>query len=199
MDGPTPWRLDPVQSGGGLIMDVGCLVVDRIDWLCGPIEFVRAEAKRKERGTGVEDYVRFEGLLQQANLTVLPPTDNVYVSCEWDFASEQNLDELTIRASSGSLRMIAMIAAAPIYVLGKADKVKRVVENFNTPQHTAQAMIQAVADDLRGIRKTAFLSKGESALRTSMMLDRALEGYCGNRDDRFGESFDSQVASKVNA
>ncbi len=38
MDGPMPWRLDPAQSGGGLIMDVGCHVLDRIDWLCGPIE-----------------------------------------------------------------------------------------------------------------------------------------------------------------
>ncbi len=105
----------------------------------------------------------------------------------------QDLDELIIRGSSGSLRMIAMSAVAPVYVLDKAGKVNRVVDNFEVPEHTAQAMIQAVTDDLRGIRKPAFLSKGENALRTSMLLDRALEGYYGNRVDRFWEVFNSQA------
>ena len=31
-----PWRLIAKQSGGGLIMDKGCHVIDRIDYLFGP-------------------------------------------------------------------------------------------------------------------------------------------------------------------
>ena len=40
-----PWRLDASQSGGGLIMDVGCHVIDRIDYLCGPMENVKGFAE----------------------------------------------------------------------------------------------------------------------------------------------------------
>ena len=188
MEGPSPWRLDAAQSGGGLIMDVGCHVLDRIDWLCGPIEHVKGEAKRNRLGTGVEDYVRIEGILGHADWTVLPPAEKAHVQCEWDFASEQDLDQLIIQGPSGSLRMVAMSATEPIYVLDNDGKVTRVVDGFETPEHTAQATIQAVTDDLRGIRKASFLSKGENALRTSKVLDTALEGYYGNRDGRFWES-----------
>lgn len=198
VDGAMPWRLDAAQSGGGLIMDVGCHVLDRIDWLCGPIEHVKGEAKRGRAGTGVEDYVRIEGSLGCAEWTVLPPADKAHVQCEWDFASEQELDELTIRGPSGSLQMVAMSPTSPIYVLDNSGKVKHVVDGFEALDHTAQAMIQAVTDDLRGIRKAPFLSKGQNALRTNKVLDMALEGYYGKRDGCFWESADSWPAMKEN-
>eukprot|EP00957_Ditylum_brightwellii_P035998 2727161-Ditylum_brightwellii.AAC.1 len=43
----VPWRLDARKSGGGLIMDVGCHVIDRIDYLFGPLKDVKGGAKRR--------------------------------------------------------------------------------------------------------------------------------------------------------
>lgn len=58
MDGDLPWRLDAKQSGGGLIMDVGCHVLDRIDYLCGPLVNVEGKAMNKNStNVPVEDYV----------------------------------------------------------------------------------------------------------------------------------------------
>ena len=42
-----PWRLDASQSGGGLIMDVGCHNIDRIDYLFGPLVNVDGRASNK--------------------------------------------------------------------------------------------------------------------------------------------------------
>lgn len=198
IDSPTPWRFDVAQSGGGLIMDVGCHVLDRIDWLCGPIEHVNGTAKRNQPGTGVEDYVRIEGLLGRADWTVLPPAPKARVQCEWDFASDEEMDEFIIRGPSGGLKMVAMSATEPIYVLNESGETIRVVEGFEQPEHTAQAMIQAVTDDLRGIRKAPFLSRGENALRTSRVLDKALGGFYGKRDSSFWDSTDSWLAMELN-
>ena len=53
-----PWRLDAAQSGGGLVMDVGCHVIDRIDYLLGPLSGVTGSASnRNSPNQQVEDYV----------------------------------------------------------------------------------------------------------------------------------------------
>ena len=53
------------------------------------------------------------------------------------------------------------------------------------PQHVAQPMIQTIVDELNGVGKCP--STGESGLRAQVLMDQALEGYYGGREDGFWE------------
>jgi 1,5-anhydro-D-fructose reductase (1,5-anhydro-D-mannitol-forming) len=54
---------------------------------------------------------------------------------------------------------------------------------FTAPPHVGQPLIQTVVDDLRGKGKSS--STGESAARTSRVLDWVLESFYGGREDGF--------------
>ena len=70
----------------------------------------------------------------------------------------------------------------PIEVLNAEDEVVQTL-TFKAPQHAAQALIQKVTDELRGMGQAP--SRGENAIRTSRVLDAALSGYYGGREDGF--------------
>jgi hypothetical protein len=53
------------------------------------------------------------------------------------------------------------------------------------PPHVAQPLIQTVVDDLLG--RGVCPSTGETARRTSRVMDAVLAGYYGGRDDAFWE------------
>jgi len=60
MNGELPWRLDASQSGGGLIMDVRCHIIDNLDYICGPfINDNGVTENRNSPSVAVKDYVRF--------------------------------------------------------------------------------------------------------------------------------------------
>ena len=96
-----PWRLNAKQSGGGLIMDMGCHVLDRIDYLFGPIEGVKSTVLRKGGGDGgdgeedddvtltsyplVEDYVSMKAIIGECNWSAID-SKGASVECIWDFS-----------------------------------------------------------------------------------------------------------------
>jgi len=181
MDGDLPWRLDAEQSGGGLIMDVGCHVIDRIEYLCGPLQNIIGEAaNRNSPGVAVEDYVHFTADIGTASWTALSNNEGATVECTWDFAStESSYDELQFIGPKGSLRMKGS-PSDPIRVHDAKGGFVRQLE-FEMPEHTGQALVQAVTDDLRGGDKSDFLSFGENAIRTQIVLDTVLSSYYGGR------------------
>lgn len=191
-DDSLPWRLDAAQAGGGLIMDVGCHVVDRIDWLCGPLVEVTGKAENRGFAAGdssvvpqgvVEDYVQMDATIGASSWASIP-SKGAQVSCVWDFSGrneQEECDELIIEGPSGSLKMAAMSPSLPVYVCDEAGKVTRTLE-FEAPEHTAQECIQAVTNELRGVGSAPFLSRGDNALRTSKVLDSVLQTYYGTRD-----------------
>ena len=68
-DNTIPWRLNAEQSGGGLIMDMGCHILDRMDYLFGPIQSVKSTVLREggSRSTTyplVEDYVSMNATIR---------------------------------------------------------------------------------------------------------------------------------------
>ena len=61
--------------------------------------------------------------------------------------------------------------------------------DFPYPPHVAQPLIQTVVDDLLGFGSCP--STGESARRTSQVMDQALAQYYGGRGDAFWERPDT--------
>lgn len=182
-----PWRLIAEQSGGGLIMDVGCHVVDRMDYLFGPLVNVQGMAANKNSpNQDVEDYVELHATIGESTWSVIDSV-GAKVDCVWDFSSDESLDELVIQGPKGSLRMAAMSPSLPVQVLDANGNVVREL-TFKAPQHTAQRMIQGVTNELAGtetIEQVAYISRGDNAIRTSKVLDTILSSYYGGRDDEF--------------
>ena len=185
MDADLPWRLNATESGGGLIMDVGCHVLDRIDYLCGPLVNVEGHAEnRHSPEVSVEDYVRLSAGLQPSSWSTLPVEGDATVECTWNFATQEEapLDELEIVGPKGSLRMAGMSPNGPIRIFDGNNQMQREIE-FEMPQHTAQKLIQEVTNDLRGMKESerelqsSVLSFGKNAIRTQKVIDTALASY----------------------
>lgn len=85
----VPWRVNPVESGGGLIMDVGCHALDIIDYLIGPLEQVTGSAARRgsfPAGSVVEDVVKVSARTPAGCL----------VNCSWNFATPKQEDRSVV-------------------------------------------------------------------------------------------------------
>lgn len=193
MDEALPWRLDAKQSGGGLIMDVGCHVLDRLDYLCGPLIHVQGQAEnRNSPNIPVEDYVRLTGEIgPSSSMTLKDYAVGAQVECTWDFASnEEPHDELIFIGTRGAIHLAGMSPAGPIEV---RDENGNTIQEatFGFPQHTAQGLIQAITDDLRGFPKKGYISRGDTALRTSQVLDTVLSSYYGGREIGYWDRVDS--------
>jgi 1,5-anhydro-D-fructose reductase (1,5-anhydro-D-mannitol-forming) len=187
-DQKLPWRLDAAQSGGGLIMDVGCHLIDRIDYLFGPMVNIKGAAMNKDSPyQDVEDYVELHAEIGPSSWAFIDSV-GARVDCTWDFSSDETLDELIIQGPKGSLRMAAMSPSLPVQVLDVDGNVVQEL-TFEAPQHTAQQMIQRVTSELVGKELTkeeaACISRGDNAVRTSKVLDTILSSYYGGRDDEF--------------
>ena len=170
-------------------MDVGCHVIDRIDYLLGPLVKVTGLAKKRNSPPKqlVEDYVELHATIGPSAWAAVP-SDGARVDCRWDFAPKDEaappVDLLTIRGPSGALEMAAMSAAAPVSVLDARGKLLRQL-SFEAPEHAAQRLIQSCTDELRGVGGVRCKSRADNALRTSRVLDTVLGSFYGGRDDDF--------------
>ena len=199
-----PWRLSAEHSGGGLSMDMACHVLDRIDYLFGPVVDVKSTVLRKGGGGGseedgsyplVEDYVSMKGRIGQCDWAAIS-SEGAIVECLWDFSptNKNEEDELIITGTNGSLRMAGMGAGLPIEVLDVDGNVVEKIE-FEAPAHAAQPLIQSIVNELReinideGHQKQLCLNRSparaDNAVRTSEVLDTILNSYYGGRHDEF--------------
>jgi 1,5-anhydro-D-fructose reductase (1,5-anhydro-D-mannitol-forming) len=184
MTGDLPWRLDAEQSGGGLIMDVGCHVLDRIDYICGPLTNIRGRAENKHSLlVPVEDFVHLTAEFGEGTWAALSTAKGATVECTWDFASEEQtpFEELQIVGSKGSLKMAGF---GDVKVYNEKGELQQEL-TFDMPEHTAQALIQTVTNDLRGMEKSSILSYGDNAIRTQRVIDTALNSYYGGRESGY--------------
>lgn len=99
------------------------------------------------------------------------------VSC--NFAGAVAEDLLCVTGTTGEVRC-AVFAHDAVQVRTAAG-----VESWESaaPTHIAQPLIQTVVDDLLG--RGACPSTGESARRTTAVMDAVLAGYYGGREDEF--------------
>ena len=208
VDAIIPWRLNANHSGGGLIMDMGCHILDRIDYIFGPIVNVTSTVLRKgaigEHHEGgdlasssnplVEDYVAMSATIGECNWSPISSA-GATVECVWDYSpkersndgnakQEDDIDELIISGPGGSLRMAGMGAGLPIELHDANGRLVKTL-TFEAPKHAAQPLIQSVVDELLGLRGARCPSRAENAIRTSEVLDSILGSYYGGRHDEY--------------
>ena len=165
-----PWRLTAEHGGGGLIMDLGSHALDIIDFLLGPLSDVRGTATNRASAYDVEDSVAVS--FRAGGIPGLGM---------WNFASSETEDSLEITGTEGRLAL-SVFGTDPLRVLRGGEVEEITVPH---PEHVQQPLVQTVVDALRG--RGSCESTGETAARTSRVLDLALGSYYGGRDDRFWE------------
>jgi predicted dehydrogenase len=167
-DAPAPagavdWRTDPVISGGGRFVDMGCHTLDFLDYILGPIRTAWGVAANQAQHYAAEDTVaaafQFESGVEGTGL--------------WWFASPIAADRTEILGTKGR---VAFASFDETPVLLEAGGTTREFSMPNPP-HVQQPLIQAVVDDLNGVGRCP--STGESAARTTWVMDQILASYYG--------------------
>ncbi len=169
---PKPqWRLDPVHAGGGLLLDLGSHALDLLDFLLGPLENVAGTTANFAGGV-VEDAVAMSFRTASGALG----------AAMWNFAGSRRHDLFEIEGTAGRL-VFTCFGNEPIRLETSAG-----AEEFDLPNppHVQQPMIQSIVNDLLG-RGERSPSTGETAARTSRVMDAVLETYYGPRDGAFWE------------
>lgn len=160
--GPNkPWRVRPEIAGGGLLFDLASHLLDYLDMLFGPIKSVHGHAANQAGAYTAEDIVaasyRFASGVHGTGL--------------WCFTAGARVDTNEIIGSEGRL-VFSTFADEPIHVITKTGAEDIYIP---MPKHVQEPLIQTMVDELRGIGKCP--STGESAARTSWVLDELVKGY----------------------
>jgi 1,5-anhydro-D-fructose reductase (1,5-anhydro-D-mannitol-forming) len=159
----TNWRVDPAVSGAGLFFDLGSHCFDLLDFLVGRIARVTGYSINTAAAYAAEDVTvaafEFDGGCAGTGV--------------WNFNALEKSDVMTFIGSQGEL-------TAPVFsdtgVILKSGNVKTIDEVRNPP-HVHQPLIQTIVDELRGHGSCP--STGESAARTSWILDKCVARYYG--------------------
>ena len=162
------WRTEPASAGGGHVLDVGSHTIDLMDELFGSLQDVSGMAANVASDYAVEDSVSMAFM-----------AGGVPGAASWDFASAIAQDTFRISGTDGQITF-SVFETAPVLVEG-AQGVERFERDH--PPHVQQPLIQSVVDDLLG--RDICPSTGESARRTSRVLDTVLSSYYGGRQDAF--------------
>jgi 1,5-anhydro-D-fructose reductase (1,5-anhydro-D-mannitol-forming) len=164
-----PWRVQAEHAGGGLFLDLASHTLDVLDFWLGPLLAVNGHASNAGRTLDVEDRVSLE----------FATSSGARGRASWSFTNPTKEDSIRIEGSAGSLQL-STFGDGPLELETSAG-----CEQFTLPNpRTIQGpMIQTIVDSLRG--RGRCLSTGVSAARTSEVMDRALAGYYGSRDEGF--------------
>jgi 1,5-anhydro-D-fructose reductase (1,5-anhydro-D-mannitol-forming) len=162
-DDATMWRVDPAVAGGGLFFDLASHSFDLLDFLAGPIADVSGFAVNTGGAYAAEDVTaaafEFESSLVGTGV--------------WNFNAPVKSDAITFIGSEGELR--TPIFADTDVIVTRGDD-RRVFEVRNPP-HVHQPLIQTIVDQLHGRGRCP--STGETAARTSWVMDRCVARYYG--------------------
>jgi predicted dehydrogenase len=163
--GDAGWRVDPASSGGGLFFDLASHCFDLLDFLIGRISDVTGYAVNTGRSYAAED--------------VTAAAFEFDAGCVgtgiWNFNAPQKTDVMTFVGTEGSMR--TPIFSDTDVVLSRG--ARQTVFDVRNPPHVHQPLIQSIVNELRGEARCE--ATGESAARTSWVLDRCVERYYAER------------------
>jgi predicted dehydrogenase len=155
------WRFDPAVAGAGLVFDLASHGLDLVDFLIGPITEVSGRAINTGGAYAAED----------VTACAFGIDGRVLGTGIWNFNGPYTRDALVIVGTAAELR-------APVFadedVVVRADGAET-VHRVRNPPHVHQPLIETIVDELLGRGRAE--STGESAARTSWVLDRLVAAY----------------------
>jgi predicted dehydrogenase len=156
-----PWRLRPEIAGGGLFVDLASHSLDFLDFVLGPVSRVCGFARNQAGAYPAEDIV--SGAFEFKS--------GVQAMGTWCFSSFDSADRITFVGSGGKVTL-STFGTEPVQ-LETPDGIQ--VFDLPNPPHIQQPLIQQVVNELLGAGSC--VSTGESALRTSWVMDQLLKEY----------------------
>jgi predicted dehydrogenase len=153
-----PWRVIPEIAGGGLFVDLASHILDFLDYVLGPIRTAHGAAANQGSPYPAEDIV--SGTFEFES--------GVYGVGLWSFTGFEDVDRIEIAGTSGKV-VFSAFANAPVRLVTAGG-----TSEFNIvhPPYIQQPLIQTVVHALNGTGQCP--STGESAARTSRVMDRLL-------------------------
>lgn len=164
-----PWRWRAEEAGGGQFLDLGCHTLDILDFILGPLEQVHGEAANVGSDCDVEDSVTMQFRLASGGLG----------AAQWNFASDYHTDRIEIAGTEGRLSLTTF-GNEPVELMRGGE-----AETFDlpNPKNIQAPLIVSIVKHLNGEAECP--STGVTATRTSQVMDAALTGYYGGREDDF--------------
>jgi predicted dehydrogenase len=168
--GDGAWRLNLPHSGGGLFLDVGSHTLDILDFLLGPLSDVTGVARNCAGvAPDVEDSVAMSFTIAGAPGTAA-----------WYFASDRDEDRIDLFGTDGTISL-STFGHEPV-ILTRGTSVDP--HPFPAPAHVHSGLIESIVADLTTGQHHC-PSTGESASRTSKVMDEVLRSFYGDREKLF--------------
>ncbi|HEY6729369.1 MAG TPA: Gfo/Idh/MocA family oxidoreductase [Polyangiaceae bacterium] len=165
-----PWRLDAAEAGGGLFLDLGSHALDLFDFLLGPIERVTGYAQNHSGVAQVEDAV----------VAAMTFESGALGSVSYEFGAGTNEDALEVIGQRGQITC-SVFGSEPLELCNESGSESLRVPH---PAHVHQPLVETIVAELTDGSSRA-PSRADSALRTSVIIDKILAEYYGGRDDAF--------------
>ncbi|MFM8319643.1 MAG: Gfo/Idh/MocA family protein [Chloroflexota bacterium] len=162
--GQLPWRVLPEVAGGGYFVDLASHTLDWLDFVLGPLQRAAGFARNQAGAYPAEDLVSAAFEFQSG----------VQGVGAWCFTSFDACDRVTFVGSRGRVSL-ATFANQPVRLETAAGSQEFEIPH---PPHVQQPLVQQVVDALLGLGEC--VSTGESALRTSWVMDQMLKERYAN-------------------
>jgi len=163
-----PWRVIPEKAGAGHFFDLASHQFDYLDFLLGEISEVKGIARNLGGLYPAEDTVSGTWLHESG----------VVGTGSWSFIVDKHsvTDEIVITGEKGHITLSSF--AFPETLRVTTDSGESEIR-FDNPEHISLNLVQQLVDELRGVGSC--VSTGESAARTSRVLDTMVKNYYSDK------------------
>jgi predicted dehydrogenase len=155
------WRTRPEISGGGYFMDVGCHVLDLLDFLLGPLTQIAGGATNIASPYAAEDSVAM----------TFRTAGNALGTALFNFSAAIADDTLHITGTNGEISA-SVFGDEPVRLSTTAGATAVARPN---PRHIQLPLIETIVADLLG--RGTCPSTGKSAARTAAVMDAVLAPF----------------------